>query len=431
MNNQYKQYLLQFKIILSIVIISICFVSFSRISVRRRTRPMSSLRQSKNEKKVILPRNKKTEQATLEQKVEPKSEVSAPVSIQAPVGKKEVQKNNFDIPIRVLLAENSMNTKQNLQLQSGKGFSVIYPDKQTKILSDVLLRITTDKKQIIINGKKTGQKSIFLKPLEQPVLFNNNAYAGCFAVTLDNGMVYVINHIPLEEYVECVLHVESWPGWSLAFNKLFCIVVRTYGVAKLLEERQIRKKRGLSMPYDIRNTNTHQTYKGSLRTGNFKQAVDETRGLIIAYNNKPILAMFDGCCGGVIPGHIKGIDFHKAPYLARNHPCHYCKDHKFYTWKLSFPLRDVEAVLKKEYKKLNRLRDIEITGKDPAGLVTDVTLKGRSSIMLTGRKFKALLKNNKSHTMVSLCFSLEKCGSTITAHGKGHGHHMGLCQWGA
>jgi len=33
--------------------------------------------------------------------------------------------------------------------------------------------------------------------------------------------------------------------------------------------------------------------------------------------------------------------------------------------------------------------------------------------------------------MKSRCFTLQKNGTEFIATGRGYGHHMGLCQWGA
>ena len=82
-------------------------------------------------------------------------------------------------------------------------------------------------------------------------------------------------------------------------------------IAKFLETKNKKKF------YHVKNTNKHQTYQGVLNCPILQKAVDETKGIILTYNKKPILAMFDICCGGVIPANMKHVNFKHAPYLAK------------------------------------------------------------------------------------------------------------------
>ena len=81
----------------------------------------------------------------------------------------------------------------------------------------------------------------------------------------------------------------------LEVNKAFAIASRSYALVKYLEGAKSKK------PYHIKNTNVHQTYNGFHTNPVLIQAVKETSGVILTYDKKPILAMFDCCCGDVIP----------------------------------------------------------------------------------------------------------------------------------
>ncbi len=179
--------------------------------------------------------------------------------------------------------------------------------------------------------------------------------------------------------------------------------------------------------YDVKNTNEHQTYNGTHTSPIIKQAVDETQGIFLGFNNEPILAMFDSCCGGIVPAGIADVDFTKAPYLARDYACTHCKDCKIYAWEASYEQENFEHLIRREMQILDRLRDIKITKKDKAGLVSEVMLKGMKKwVKLPGKKLYSLLKDVKS-----FCFNIRKKGNKIIVKGRGFGHHLGLCQWGA
>jgi stage II sporulation protein D len=73
------------------------------------------------------------------------------------------------------------------------------------------------------------------------------------------------------------------------------------------------------------------------------------------------------------------------------------------------------------------VKDMRVTKKDAAGIVQEVTLKGSKGMQIfSGKKMYSLFKKIKSFS-----FSVAKRGNKITLKGKGYGHHLGLCQWGA
>ena len=341
-----------------------------------------------------------------------------------------------EIIIRVLLKEVADTKKVDWCIKSATGFVVFSRENQKKrhLYKRDTLSVSVHNGVFYINGKKYAKDQIFIMPdvpsgaKSQVMLeLDDTHYLGAFVLTMHNDGAYLVNHLDLEDYVRCVLPAESWPGWPYELNKAFCIMFRSYGIATLLEDRKIRAKRGIVVPYDIKNTNVHQIYKGYEPSAEFEKIIKETRGLVVAYDDKPILAMFDGCCGGVIPAKKRGIDFVKAPYLKRTYPCTYCKDSKLYRWEIDFMSDYLGDYFKKEFPKFTRIRDIKVMQRDDAGIVTKVcVVDTKRSYEVSGAKFKSLVRELKS-----CCFSIKRHGDIVTIKGKGYGHHMGVCQWGA
>ncbi|MCK5633108.1 SpoIID/LytB domain-containing protein, partial [bacterium] len=218
---------------------------------------------------------------------------------------------------------------------------------------------------------------------------------------------------------------ESWPGWPLEVNKVFAVATRSYLIAKVREARKAKRL------FHIKNTRIHQTYNGNnFQTRNSKmlrRAVEETKGQFLTFDNQPIVAMFDSCCGGVVPSKIMGVDFNKAPYLARDYACKYCKRCKLYRWKVEYSLEKWTNLLKKKFPRLKKLCGIKVLSRDDAGLIQELEIRGRKySFSLTGKELYSLLDEVKS-----FYFSIRKKGKHIVLKGRGYGHHLGLCQWGA
>jgi stage II sporulation protein D len=241
-------------------------------------------------------------------------------------------------------------------------------------------------------------------------------------IVADREGVKIINCIGLEDYVESVLRTETWPGWPLEVNKVCAIASRTYVIA------MVQRAKNSKCLYHVRNTNKHQTYTGGNASDVIKQAVKETEGVFITYNNQPITAMFDACCGGVVTSRMAGVDFAKAPYLARSYPCEFCKNCKGYSWQARYALHDFVTTLKKNGIHVRKVRDIKVSKKDRAGIVQEVIVKGAThNHHVSGKKIYSLFNKN----VKSFYFTVEKSGDFVLFKGRGQGHHLGLCQWGA
>ncbi len=348
--------------------------------------------------------------------------IATNVSIFAEV-KNGVAHTQRDYRVRVLLheAERPMSTQWKV---SGMG-QIVLVDSDTKIkhtLKTNKLTIGFKNKKFLINNEPIDSKRFYLIPSEGNLSLEGKEYHGYLLFSFDAYTVYAMNSIDIEDYVCSVLRTESWPGWPLEVNKAFAIASRSYVIGVILNNKP-------TTPYHVKNTNKHQTYSGVHSNPILKQAVEETKGMFLAdQNNKPIIAMFDSCCGGVIPAHIHGVDFSNAPYLARSYACTYCKDCRVYNWTIQYPLAHLEKTLKKEIKHLKNMQMVKISKTDKAGLVQQISVKGKHATHnLSGKKIYSLLVPK----VKSFYFTVEGNKTHITFTGKGIGHHLGLCQWGA
>jgi stage II sporulation protein D len=326
--------------------------------------------------------------------------------------------------VRVLLAqEEKSGVSPDWTITSDAGFNLTDPDDPDNFyeVAACQLNLTVTKGKLAVNGKRLAFDSIAISPKKGNLKFCGNIYEGSFVFVRIDRIISLINSIDLEDYLFSVLRWESWPGWPLEVNKAFAIMCRTYVVNKVVQERKKRR------PFDIKSTNIHQTYRGTHSFTNLRHALHETHGMIMAYNGEPIVAMYDSCCGGIIPARMDGVDFIKAPYLARDYACTYCKKSKLYAWRLEYELSDFEDLLHADLKNAVPISDICIGKKDAAGVVHEVVVTTNSAkLALSGKRIYSLLKDVKS-----LCFSVTKKWKKVVFQGNGYGHHLGLCQWGA
>lgn len=302
--------------------------------------------------------------------------------------------------------------------------------------------ITTGKISLIyknknwyLNSKKLKIKEIKIEIQGEDAFLNwrKNAYSGEFLIlNNENKNLLLINKINLEDYVCFVLAKEVFGIWPKESHKVSAVITRTYALHKMIESR-IRNRL-----YDIKSTNHDQTYLGIFWHKKIKDAVDETKNEIITYFSKPIIAMYDICCGGVVPAEFSGFDFLKYPYLKRRKICNFCKNYKDYEWKINFNedqfLKELSNFYKKNiikiinvkkinYRKSKSLKDVdlEILLRNKKGK------KYKENLKINSKEFKEIFLKNKK----SSYFSIKWNKNSLSILGKGKGHLMGLCQIGA
>jgi len=340
------------------------------------------------------------------------------------------QKTTIHIKVllkNITIENDSKSTKTPLAdirctFSSNNGLVLSYsqePQKKYFFKEKITARLLN--KKIVINNKKNDSNILRITALDSHVLFDNNTYLGTFYLHKNQNNLEIINKLPLEDYVDSVLKTEGWPGWTLETYKIFAITCRTYAIYQM---QQARKKK---QHYHVKPTNAHQTYYGIHSCPTIKEAIKQTEGVFLSYKNKPILAMFDSCCGGIIPAQITNtINFKEAPYLARTYPCTHCKGLKIYSWNKDFTINNLRKNLQVSIPHLKTITDI-ITQKDKAGVVKTIIVKdGKKQFKLDGKKLYSLLPEIKS-----FAFTCTKRKNNITIKGRGYGHHLGLCQWGA
>jgi stage II sporulation protein D len=324
--------------------------------------------------------------------------------------------------VRVLLKEISESESISYKISSEEMITITAIDNthQKKIFnSDVSLHIK--KGSIFLNSKRLTKKTdLIINTNNEIITLDNQSYHGSLLILKYKKSYLLINRVKLEEYIFSVLKTESWPGWPLEVNKVLAIACRSYAIAKIIESKRAK------LPYHIKPTNYHQTYTGIHFNEILRQATLETAGIIMSYNKKPILAMFDCCCGGIVPAHIKSLSNSKIPYLTRTYACEFCKKFKIFNWKFNLNSTDFLKKLRNEFKNIKNLNEIKLH-LDKAGTVEKAIIKdGRKTYYLSGQKLYSLFKEIKSFS-----FNIQRDKNQFTITGKGYGHHIGLCQWGA
>lgn len=116
-------------------------------------------------------------------------------------------------------------------------------------------------------------------------------YKGTIHIINNNGDMTVINDVGIEDYVRGVTPAEMPSSWNMEALKAQAIAVRSYAIANLGKHA--------SQGFDLLDSTMDQVYNGVLaETSATNKAVDETKGLVLTYNNKIISTMYSASAGG-------------------------------------------------------------------------------------------------------------------------------------
>ncbi len=256
-----------------------------------------------------------------------------------------------------------------------------------------------------------------------------------FEIAVVKGRLALINVLPLEVYLLRVLPAEMAPNhFTLEALKAQAVVARTWALKNL--------RRHQRYGYNFCDGPHCQVYQGrktiSLRC---ERAVKETKGKVLVYQGRLAEAFYHSTCGG----HTAFIEdvwgSRPQPYLARveDHwksgyrP--YCARSPYARWKAWRSLRRLEQALRRKNNlgRKERIEQVEVDFLDRSGHVKSVLITtNRRQRRIPGPEFRSLLNRIVGRRRIlSNFYEIKIQGNKIAVLGRGLGHAVGMCQWGA
>lgn len=245
------------------------------------------------------------------------------------------------------------------------------------------------------------------------LFMSGNHYSGDIEVWKGEKGLYIINELPLEEYVESVVAAEVGTSWDIEALKAQAVIARTYAVFK--------KNANVNLKYHLTSSVLHQAYKGKNSNIKVAYAVRNTAGEIITYEGKPIEAFYHSTCGGRTenPEDVFGKSY---PYLKSVESK--CEISPYWIWERKIPMAEIETAL-----NIKDIKDISINSNTSTGRVKDLSVKSQSgSEVVKATELRRLLGWSR---LPSTNFTIRMTGGYALFEGKGYGHGVGLCQWSA
>lgn len=263
------------------------------------------------------------------------------------------------------------------------------------------------------NVPKNGEKMEKMGRLGGDLLVNGTHYVGNIEVWKGQQGMYLINELPLEEYVKNVVNAEVSSNWDMEALKTQAVIARTYAL--------YQKNMNNNPHYDITSSVLHQVYKGSTIDARITYAVMNTEGEVLTYEGKLIEAFYHSTSGGKTedPAEVFGKSY---PYLKPVESD--CEMSPYWIWERKIPLDEIGKSL-----SLSGIKEITISSYTSTRRVKAVEVVhngGTTTVKATD--LRKLLGWNR---LPSTNFTLTRENDQIVFEGKGYGHGVGLCQWSA
>ena len=247
---------------------------------------------------------------------------------------------------------------------------------------------------------------------------DNKSYRGSLILkNWDNDKFILINRLGLEEYLYGVVVREIGYNAPVEAIKAQAIAARTYAIAHA----------NMYINYGFDITDRYQQVYGGYSWENDKVnlAVEETRGLVMLYDGKPIKAFYYASSGGVTEC-AENVWGGGEPYLISVLDEYDLKRKDTSKWKSEFTKDQIEEILKNRGVNIGDLLDIEVVERAKSRRVTQLKFVGSlSNYTLTKNNIRIPLK------LKSQLFWIEREKDIYRFYGKGFGHGVGLSQVGA
>ncbi|MEN8181364.1 MAG: SpoIID/LytB domain-containing protein [Myxococcota bacterium] len=302
--------------------------------------------------------------------------------------------------MRVLLGERSAPVRLT---PLGEGSRVVAPGAEGRLLVDGL-----------------PVDSPFRMGGGRMVAVDGAPYRGVIEVRARPRGLAVVNVVPLESYVAGTLHRELYPQWDGAVLLAQAVATRTYALYRVGRSR--------SRHHHLDATAGDQVYGGvAAETPAARRAVAATRGEYLSHGGRPILAVFHSASGGRT-ATAREVWGRSLPYLVslevpgeESSPDAY--------WRVSVPVGELSALLRGAGWGVGRLEELRVSQRTGSGRVARVLAQGtEGERTLTGRDLRRLLD---SGTLRSTLYEIRREEAEFVLVGSGHGHGVGMSQWGA
>ncbi len=256
------------------------------------------------------------------------------------------------------------------------------------------------------------------------------SYRGELVIRARAGRLRLVNRVGLEDYLRGVLPAEVPASFHPEALKAQAIAARTFALANLGKHR--------AEGFDLCDTSHCQVYVGAGRADpRLEAAIQQTVGVILTYQGEPIQAVYCDTCGGRTAGNEDAWPGSRPlpylrPVLDAEGGTVWCARSPRAVWSRRIPQRKLGDALS-GLGVQGAVTAIEPAACDADGRPTRYQVRTEQGewVINAGALRAAVNRALGASTLPSSDFKAAPNGDTLVFAGRGNGHGVGLCQWGA
>lgn len=365
-----------------------------------------------------------------------------------PIGGK--YKSGADQPVRIVLAtaasEGRISATGDWRLFDGNGETQIAAASASQewMVSPDGLRI------------RLGPTGSSPDPREGPIIarpapngpdvtWNGKRYRGELVISATDSGLLVVNRLSMDSYLRGVVPLEigNRTAAEMAAVQAQAVAARTYAYKHLSDTRG----------FDMYATVQDQVYGGmDAERPLSDDAINTTRDIVVTYGGQPITTPYHSTCGGSTAA-VSEVWYTQPdePYLRPvsdripGTNGFYCDASPRFSWTQSFDAAGLRAVMEKYLVaytnapkgSLGKITGVKEQGRTASDRVAALIVQTESgNYTLRGNDIRFVLRNPTGAILNStyFTFTTSENGGEVTnlaVNGRGYGHGIGMCQWGA
>lgn len=256
---------------------------------------------------------------------------------------------------------------------------------------------------------------------DRPIRMSGREYAAPLELVPNGGGIAVVNEVPLEEYLAGVVRAEAGEQWPTEALRAQAVVARTYAA--------YHRRLNAGKPYHILASTAHQQYAGRVAAASpVWGAVLETTGQVLRWEGELFPAFYHTESGGYTEDP-------RTVFAARNMPalkpvvCQFSAGSPHFSWSLDLGLAELSELMRRQGTDVGEVQRVEVSERTPSLRAVTVTIQGsRGVARMRGNELRRIVGYD---TLKSTLFAVAVDDTTAHFAGRGYGHGVGLCQWGA
>lgn len=330
------------------------------------------------------------------------------------------------IKIRVLLMDSDYTTYEHESVSGRYDGKEFFYTAESQEMQDGELLLHPEDGKITITSIE--------RQCKEPV------YQGELTIQKKGQKLYLINELPLEEYLRAVVPSEMPSSYEKQALMAQAICARTYAWKQILDG-------GISeYGADVDDSVSYQVYGNILPQDSTDEAVEETKGLVMTKGNEPIEAYYFSTSAGMTSTDEVWGAQEAAPFLKRV-VCDFDEQSPWRSWNVTIPWENLQKKITALAGTQQDILSVEAVRKNESGAVTRIQAVTKAEVFYIDQEYEVreflspegcmITEKDGTQTqggklLPSAYFTLRQTkdkGIEIT--GSGYGHGVGMSQTAA